>query len=238
MSHETVRDALRGVAVGVLTPFDEDGEIMFDALQTNAAQLSESGVGLFLANANISEFHSLTHDERFEVTRVAIEATDDSDVVFAGVGGATKMATALAQRQADAGADALMVMPPDHTYVHERGLMEYYRELGGATDLPLVPYIRGFDPSIEFLGDLTRIDDVAGVKYALEDAPKLGAAVAAGDDEVVWVNGLAEEYAPAFFAEGAEGFTAGVSNFIPALGLRLFAALERSDEATDRKSVV
>ena len=49
--------------------------------------------------------------------------------------------------------------------------------------------------------------------------------MAAGDDDVVWVNGLAEPYAVSYWAEGAEGFSAGVSNFRPEVGLELFDAL-------------
>ena len=42
---------------------------------------------------------------------------------------------------------------------------------------------------------------------------------------MVWVDGLAEPYAVSFWAEGAEGFSAGVSNFRPEVGLALYDAL-------------
>jgi len=229
MSNDAVRDALRGVAVGVLTPFDSEGSIRFDALESNVEALSEAGAGVFLANANISEYHSLSHEERIDVTEAAIDATAPEDCVLAGVGGSTASAVSLTRAHESLGADAIMVMPPDHTYVHEQGLLEYYDCIDAASTIPTVPYIRGFDPSIDFLGELSRLDGVLGVKYALENAPKLGAAIEAGDPDTVWVNGLAESFAPAFFAEGAEGFTAGVSNFVPALGLELFDALEEGD---------
>jgi 4-hydroxy-tetrahydrodipicolinate synthase len=61
------------------------------------------------------------------------------------------------------------------------------------------------------------------------DAVKLGTGVAAGADDVVWVDGLAEPYAVSFWAEGAEGFSAGVSNFRPEVGLALFDALQNED---------
>lgn len=85
--------------------------------------------------------------------------------------------------------------------------------------------MKGFDPSVTYLGDLTRIDGVAGIKYAIEDGVKLGTSAAAGDEDVVWVDGLAEPYAVSFWAEGVEGFSASVSNFRPELGLKLFEAL-------------
>ncbi len=226
---DSVREHLYGVAVGLLTPFDGDGQIRHDDLAANARQLYDAGVRTFLVTANISEYHSLTGFERTAVAETSVDALPDDACVLAGVGGATDEARELAQAHERAGVDAMMVMPPDHTYVHERGLLEYYRELAAATDRPLSPYVRGFDPSVKFLADLTRVEGVVGVKYAIEDPVKLGDAVAAGADDVVWVDGLAEPYAVSFWAEGAEGFSAGVSNFRPEVGFALYDALSSGD---------
>ncbi|WP_049931153.1 dihydrodipicolinate synthase family protein [Halosimplex carlsbadense] len=229
LSDDQIRERLRGVAVGLLTPFDDSAEIDYDELAENAGALYDEGIRTFLATANISEYHSLSQDERIDIAAASVEALPDDACVLAGVGGSTADATELIRGYDRHGVDAMMVMPPDHTYLHERGLLEYYRELDAASDRPLVPYVRGFDPSVDYLGDLTRIDGVVGVKYALEDAVKLGAGIAAGADDVVWVDGLAEPYAVAFWAEGVEGFSAGVSNFRPEVGLALFDALQDED---------
>jgi len=225
LTADGVREHLRGVAVGLLTPFDEGGSIRYEDLAANARQLYDAGVRTFLAAANISEYHSLSNEERVAVAETSVEALPDDACVLAGVGGSTAEARELVRGHERAGVDAIMVMPPDHTYVHERGLLEYYERLSAATDRPLSPYVRGFDPSVDFLADLTRVEGVVGVKYALEDPVKLGAAVVAGADDVVWVDGLAEPYAVSFWAEGAEGFSAGVSNFRPEVGLALYDAL-------------
>lgn len=224
-----VKQQLRDVAVGLLTPFDEQREIEYRKIEENAQSLYDEGMRTFLAAANISEYHALSQQERIESVRTVVEALPSDACVLAGVGGSTADASALIQAYDDAGADAMMIMPPDHTYLHERGLLEYYRELSAVTETPLVPYVRGFDPSAEYLADLTRIDGVVGVKYALKDPVKLGEAIRAGDDDVVWVNGLAEPYAVSYWAEGVEGFTAGVSNFRPEVGRELFNALSEGD---------
>lgn len=229
LTPEEVKGFLRGVAVGLLTPFDRDLEIEHEKLAENAESLAEAGVETFLATANISEYHSLSRDERVAVAETAVEALPSDTCVLAGVGGSTSYARGLIREYDRIGVDAMMVMPPDHTYLHEQGLLSYYRKLGAASDRPLVPYVRGFNPSVEYLGDLTRLDDVVGIKYALDDVVKLGEGVAAGDDDVVWVDGLAEPYALSYWAEGAEGFSAGVSNFRPELGLALFDALSEND---------
>ncbi|WP_247004236.1 dihydrodipicolinate synthase family protein [Halosolutus gelatinilyticus] len=229
LSAEQVRTRLRGVAVGLLTPFDDDLEIEHEKIAENAQELYSAGVRTFLATANISEYHSLATNERIDVAETSVDALPSDACVLAGVGGSTDDARNLIHAYDRIGVDAMMIMPPDHTYIHEQGLLEYYRSLSSATDTPLVPYVRGFDPSIEYLASLTRVEGVVGIKYALKDPVKLGAGVAAGSDDVVWVDGLAEPFAVSFWAEGAEGFSAGVSNFRPEIGLELFDALSDGD---------
>ena len=56
---------------------------------------------------------------------------------------------------------------------------------------------------------------------------------ASGDGGAIWVCGLAEGWAPAFYAAGARGFTSGLVNVAPAHSLAIWRALEtgRFDEA-------
>ena len=229
LSDDEVRARLRGVAVGLLTPFDDDLEIEHYKITENARTVYDSGIRTYLATANISEYHSLSHDERVATTRTSVDALPSDACILAGVGGSTEYARRLIREYDRVGVDAMMIMPPDFTYLHEQGLLEYYRKLDAVTETPLVPYVRGFDPSIRYLAELTRIDGIVGIKYALPDAVKLGAGVAAGADDVVWVDGLAEPFSISFWAEGAEGFSAGVSNFRPEVGLELFDALTNED---------
>lgn len=229
LSAPDVRESLRGVATGVLTPFDADREIEFGKIKANVNALSDAGIEIFLAAANISEYHSLSLDERVAVTETVVNALPSEACVLAGVGGNLTEATELIEEYDRIGVDALMIMPPDFTYLHEQGLLRYYEKLAGRTATPLVPYVRGFDPSIRYLGELTRVNGLIGIKYAIPDAIKLGAGVEEGNDDVVWVDGLAEPYAPSFWVEGVEGFSAGVSNFRPEIGLALYDALSDGD---------
>ncbi|MFA9516107.1 dihydrodipicolinate synthase family protein [Halopenitus sp. H-Gu1] len=232
---DRVRQRLRGVAVGLLTPFDEDREIEYWKIEENAQAHYDAGIRTFLAAANISEYHSLSQRERIEVVKRSIDAVPSDACVLGGVGGSLDDAGELIEGYDRAGVDAMMVMPPDHTYVHERGLIEYYRKLDAMSEAPLAPYVRSFDPSVEFLAELTRIDGVVGIKYALKQPVTLAEGIEAGADDVVWVDGLAEPYAVSYWAEGVEGFSAGVSNFRPEIGLELFDALSAENWERARK---
>jgi 4-hydroxy-tetrahydrodipicolinate synthase len=138
----------------------------------------------------------------------------------------------LATEYAAAGADAIMVMPVDHSFIHEQGLVAYYSQLADSCDLPLVPYIRGIEPQAETIAQIADLERVAGIKYAIRDTEVFARAVAASDGEATWVCGMGEPPVPAYWVEGAEGFTSGVGNIRPEIGLALFEALE--DENWER----
>ncbi|WP_262177430.1 dihydrodipicolinate synthase family protein [Haloarcula laminariae] len=235
LGENAVKQRLRDVAVGLLTPFDHNGEIEHWKIAENTRAHYEKGVQTFLAAANISEYHALSQSERIDVAETSIEALPSDACVLAGVGGSTECAQELIRSYDRIGIDAMMIMPPDHTYLHEQGVLDYYERLASVTDTPIVPYVRGFDPSVEFLTKLSYLDSVAGIKYALEDPVKLGTASRRGASDVVWVNGLAEPYAVAYWPEGIEGFSAGVSNFRPEVGLALHEALSNENWSRARE---
>ncbi len=231
MAAPTLESALQDVAAGLLTPFDQDDteQIRYDELSTTAEWLYDEGIRLFLACANISEYHSLSHDERTETVRVPCEALPDDATVLGGAGGSAKTAISLARNHEANGADGIMVMPPDHIFKHQRGVVEYYHRIADAVDVGVVPYVRGFDVTAEMIAEVTSHENVVGVKWAIADIERFSECVSAADDDVVWVCGMAEPPAPAYYLEGATGFSAGVTNFEPRLGLALFDALEKGN---------
>lgn len=71
---DSIRSRLRGVSVGVLTPFDDDLEIAHGKMEANAQTLYDAGARSFLVAANISEYHSLSQSERRDVTESCMDA--------------------------------------------------------------------------------------------------------------------------------------------------------------------
>jgi 4-hydroxy-tetrahydrodipicolinate synthase len=69
------------------------------------------------------------------------------------------------------------------------------------------------------------------VKWATPNPQRLAEARAACDPSIVWVGGLAEVWAPTFYAVGARGFTSGLINVWPERSVAIHAALEAGDYA-------
>lgn len=228
--YEDLKQSLRDVAFTTATPFTDDGTAVdHDALAANLGYLSDAGGRLFIPCGNTGEYYALDDGERAAVVETHAETLPVDATVVGGLGGSIPEATALADAYESAGADALMVMHPDHTYAHDRGLVEYYRAIVDATDLGVVIYKRGPGVPRSVIADLVPREGVVGVKFAVNDIKEFSQSVADCGDDAVWLNGVAERYAPGFAVEGAAGFTTGVGNFLPEVSLELHDAIEAGD---------
>ena len=230
MTPSDLAGSLRDVAFTTTTPFSADGaSVLREELEEHVAFLVERGARLLVPCGNSGEYYSLSPDERVAVAEATVEAAGDGCTVVPGVGGSLPAAKDLARRYEEVGADGLLAMYPAHTYVHRRGLIEYYRALADATELGVVLYVRGPEVGNEVLAAVADHERVVGVKYAVNDVESFSAAVSADPGDLVWINGLAERFAPAFAVEGAAGFTTGVGNFAPEAPLSLLEALRGGD---------
>lgn len=230
MTYDTLREKLRNVGFTTATPFSDDGDrVHHGAIEENARSLYEAGARVFIPCGNTGEYYSLSSAERIEVIRSTVDALPTDSTVVGGAGGSTKNAIALLEAYEAAGADAAMIMYPRHTYLHERGVIEYYRTLASATDLGLVVYKRGPLLTETVLEDIASLDAVVAVKYAINDVKTFSRLVKNVSGDVVWLNGVAERFAPAYALEGADGFTTGIGNFVPDPVLALSDALSEAD---------
>ncbi|MCU4743285.1 dihydrodipicolinate synthase family protein [Natronoglomus mannanivorans] len=229
-TYDGLRESLRSVAFTTPTPFSSDRDrVRHEDLAANARALYDEGARVFIPCGNTGEYYSLSQAERIDVVRSTVDALPADATVVGGAGGSTKNAIELLEAYEAAGADAAMIMYPRHTYVHEQGLIEYYRTLADATDLGMVLYKRGPLLSEPVLEELSQLESVVAVKYAVNDVKQFSRLVETVSGNVEWLNGVAERYALAYAVEGADGFTTGIGNFVPQPVLALDRALTAGD---------
>ena len=230
MSYPQLGDRFRDVAFATATPFSNDGErIRHGELRDNLRYLADHGANVFVPCGNTaSTTRSITTSAWRSCGPTPRRSTTRRRSSLASAGAPRpRRSSSTGTRMREA--DAVMVMHPDHTYVHEQGLVEYYRRLAASTDLGIVVYKRGPELSKRVLTEVAGVDNTVAVKYAVDDIDAFSQTVAAAPDDVVWLNGIAERYALSFAIEGTEGFSTGVGNFAPEATLELFAAVERRD---------
>src|SRR4051794_33786822 len=102
-----------GVIPAVTTPFDASGRVDLDALARNARSLLDAGVTGLVGNGTMGEAGSLSADERGAVIDALADAAGGRVTVTAGISAQTpQTAAAYARAAAEAGAGALMLLPP------------------------------------------------------------------------------------------------------------------------------
>jgi len=127
-----------GVLPVLQTPFQEDDSIDHGVLKREIDWLFENGVD-GVALAMVSEVTRMSESERTELLELTVEYTAGRGTVITSVGAESiSMMLRLARTAEQAGADALMAIPPGLTSLPENALKEYYRALLEGTTVPVI----------------------------------------------------------------------------------------------------
>ncbi|MFC3705009.1 dihydrodipicolinate synthase family protein [Devosia honganensis] len=222
--------ALTGISGILVTPYDNKGDIAPARLSPIIDRALGAGLHMPVVNGNTGEFYALTTEEAATMVREVVGLVDGRAPVLAGIGRGIRDAAVLARASADAGATALMVHQPPDPFVAPRGILDYLKAVADASGgLPMMLYLRNDAIGTRAIAELCALPGVKGVKWATPNPLRLAEAKAACDPAIVWVGGLAETWAPAFYAVGARGFTSGLINVWPERSLAIHAALEAGD---------
>jgi len=232
------RAALTGVAGILVTPFDQHDAIAPDRQIPIIQRAIDAGVAVLTANGNTGEFYSLTASEAEAMVAATAEYVAGRVPLVAGVGKGINEACALARASARAGASALMVHQPPDPFVAPRGLVDYLHRVHDAGEgLPVVVYLRNDAIGTDAIAAVCEVEGVMGVKWATPNPMRLQAAMSASPSHIIWVGGLAETWAPTFYAVGARGFTSGLINVWPEHSVAINLALEAGDFTAARRLV-
>jgi 4-hydroxy-tetrahydrodipicolinate synthase len=227
-----------GITPAVTTPFDESGAIDFEGLTGNVAALLDAGVHGIVATGTMGEAGSLSAAERRAVVEAVVRAVDGRVPVIAGVSAGTPAAAiALAADAAEAGAVALMMLPPLGYRGDDEEIVAYYRSVAEAAGLPLMAYnnpeASGIDMGPALLTRLyEEIDNVVAVKECSGDARRIPALIEAAPGLEVLVGG--DDWALEGFCAGATGWVSGVAVVAPRECVALYDACRSGDLETAR----
>ncbi|MDF2797272.1 MAG: dihydrodipicolinate synthase [Devosia sp.] len=234
----SVRAALKGISGVPVTPYGADGEINFTLLTTLIGRLADAGIHNLMAAGNTGEFFSLSLDEIRQVHATTVEAAAGKSLVSAAVGRSLVEAKALARQAIAAGADAIMGHHPMDPFASPAAQADYFLALADASTVPVIAYVRTDTFSVADFRRLGAHENVAGVKYASTNLMLLAEVIRSSEDlPAIWVCGLAEAWAPPFYAIGAQGFTSGFVNVFPKISLQVHAALTKGDYVGARKLI-
>ncbi len=129
----------RGVFAVLTTPFHEDGSLDFEGVDSQVAFCIEAGAHGLVVNVNASESWTLADVERQSIAERVIRVADSRLPIVVGVtAGSAQSAVSFAQHAREAGADAIIAMPPTgNSAPTPPTIVDYYQQVAAAAELPL-----------------------------------------------------------------------------------------------------
>ena len=220
---------LRGSYPPLVTPF-HDGEVDLDAYANLVEhQVAEGSHGI-VVNGTTAEPSTLTTEERARLVTVAVEAAAGRIPVVAATGSQSHAETVwLTEQATEAGADAVLIVTPYYLKPPQRGLVEFFADVGGRTDLPVLLYhipgrtaVAVTVETVEAIAE--RLPSFVGMKHAVNDLGFVSDVLPrVGKGFRIFV-GL-EELSLPMLAVGATGLMNAVGNLVPGKVAALYDAV-------------
>ncbi|MCI4348325.1 MAG: dihydrodipicolinate synthase family protein [Thermoplasmata archaeon] len=225
--------ALDGLSVPVPTIFGENEQIDAGLNARFTRKLCDAHVDHVFVLGTLGEFPLVTSQERPALLEAVIESLGWKTDGWVGCGApSTAQAVANAVQAEEAGAAAVVAVPPYYLSPTEASIKHYFRAIKKAVGVPLlcynIPAHVGYALSPALVHELAREKVLAGMKDTagsidsvtgfLHGAPE-GFAVFPGDDLLAGPS----------IAGGAVGAVMGSANVVPRLGVELIAAARKGD---------
>lgn len=220
-----------GVVVATAMAFDGQLELDLERFGEHVRWLADSGCHGVVPNGSLGEYQTLTDAERAAVVRAAVDAAPDGFRVIPGVAAyGARESCRWAEQAAEAGADAVLLLPPNAYRADERSVAEHYREVA-RVGLPVVAYNNPIDTKVDLVPELLARLHAEGSIVAVKEfsgdprRPYQLAELAPGLDVLVGADDVTLELALA----GAKGWVAGYPNALPAACVELWEACHHHD---------
>ncbi len=226
-----------GIMPALITTVNEDNTLKRDVAEEVMRRELKTGITGFYINGATGEGPLLPEKTRMEMAELAVDVCRGRGAVINHVG-AADMASALrlAKHARETGCDAVASVVPNFFFkFKEECVLDYYRRLAAAAELPVLVYVQGLmtDDPYAFMQKAITIDGVIGCKftnfnfYAMHRITKLNG----GDINVI--NGP-DEMLICGLTMGADGGIGSTYNVIPAWYCALYEAFRKGDFAAAR----
>ncbi len=151
----------RGVLTATALPFTSDLAVDYDAFAEHVAWQAAQGCDGVVPNGSLGEYQTLTPEERAKVVEVAVQASPKDFVVMPGVAAyGTAESVRWAEQAAKAGAQCVMLLPPNAYRGDERAVLQHYKEVA-AVGLPVIAYNNPIDTKIDLVpGLLAKLHEI------------------------------------------------------------------------------
>lgn len=225
---ESEAKLVKGVVPALITPFDKERKLAVENLPKIVTPLLEAGVaGLFVCGAT-GEPTTMTIEERKKMTDAVVGEVGGQVPVIIHVG-ATDLESArvLASHAKAVGATAIGSLPPLDKASDTESVIDYYREVGKAGDLPFYVYWRADMASKDltpekFLEHMEGVPNFVGIKFTDTNFYFLQRLITLSDGKLNCLTGPDEMFV-AGLVMGADGAIGSTYNMMPKNFVNLYS---------------
>lgn len=159
------------VVTAMVTPFDANGEIDFQATKQLTEHLIANGTDALVVAGTTGESPTLSTEEKVQLFKFVTETAAGRVPVIAGTGSNdTRASIELTRRAEEAGVDAIMLVTPYYNKPSQEGMFQHFKAIAEATGLPVMLYnIPGrsiVNLSVDTVVRLSAIDNIVSIKEA------------------------------------------------------------------------
>jgi 4-hydroxy-tetrahydrodipicolinate synthase len=223
----------RGTFTALVTPFSNGG-LDTSAFEKLIETQIAAGITGIVAIGTTGESPTLSHEEREQLIRLAVETAHKRCLVIAGTGSnATQHAVADTKAAEKLGVDGALLVAPYYNKPSQEGLFRHFKAIAAATPLPIILYNIPGRCSVDIIPDtVVRLANacrnIVSIKEASGSVERVSElrrrlpesfTILSGDDSLTLP----------FMAVGAAGVVSVASNLVPSEICALIRACESGD---------
>ncbi len=195
-----LREQLKGTGVAIVTPFQQDGSVDFDALGKIIDFIIDNGTEYLVSLGTTGETPTLSKQEKLDIVYFTFEKVNSRVPIVVGIGGNnTKEVVEQVQSYPLERAAAVLSACPYYSKPSQEGIFQHYKAIAGSSPKPIILYNvpgrtgRNMEASTT-LRLAHEVKNIAGIKEAgnnisqciqiLKDRPE-DFLVVSGDDDLV-----------------------------------------------------
>lgn len=215
----------KGVATALVTPFNKDGVNLTEFKKFIEFQIS-SGVDALVVCGTTGEASTMTKAEKITAIKCAVETTKNTNIskkvpIIVGTGSNnTSSAIEMSILAEKLGADGLLVVTPYYNKTTQAGLFSHFKVIAESVSLPIilynVPSRTGMNVSPETCLELSKIDNIVGIKEASGDISQIAKIASLCSDDFSIYSGNDDQIVPVL-SLGGKGVISVLSNVAPKL---------------------
>lgn len=206
------------ILTAMVTPFNDNGEINFQAVEQLVNHLIENGSDGIVVAGTTGESPTLTYEEKIKLFEAVVSAANKRATIIAGTGtNNTKASIELTKKAEQIGVDGIMLVAPYYNKPSQEGLYAHFAAIAKETTLPVmiynIPGRSAVNISVETTVRLSKIDNIVATKEASGDVNAMAQIVELTDDRFSVYSGDDSLTLPSL-AIGSKGVVSVASHII------------------------